>query len=379
MTPLKDSRLMRLSSIGRGLVAAAGIAALLGAAMGVAAAVGAVPSLASTPAVYIPLAPSRVLDTRTGNGLIGPLTANSPRTLTVINRFPNDATANVPSNAIAITGNLTVTGPSANGFVSLTLVPVVSPTTSSINFVRNQTVANAVTAPLGGGGSVSLTYGGAATGNATQVILDITGYFMPGSGGATGPEGPQGPQGPGGANGADGATGPQGPAGATGPTGPSGAPGETGAPGASGEPGASGAPGASGEPGASGAPGASGEPGASGAPGASGGPGASGAPGPSGEPGASGAPGATGPAGPVGYQAGEAVLSSGTATVWLSPSIVGDYSVSLTFVGAPSGGIQLWVTSEGPTNFTINGTDLGGLSIDGHVDWIAIPNLGGAV
>ena len=350
--------------MGRGLVAAAGIAALLGAAMGVAAAVGTTPQLASTPAVYVPLAPSRVLDTRTGNGLIGPLTANNPRTLTVVNRFPSDATVNVPATAIAITGNLTVTAPSANGFVSLTLVPVVSPSTSSINFVRAQTVANAVTAPLGGGGSVSLTYGGAASGNATQVILDITGYFMPGSGGATGPEGPQGPAG---ANGADGATGPQGPAGATGPKGDTG---DTGPAGATGAPGANGADGATGPQGPAGATGPKGDTGDTGPAGATGAPGATGA---AGAPGADGAPGATGapgPAGPVAYQAGVATLSVGTKTVTFAPSMGSTaYSVSLTFVGDPEAGARLWVTEQAADSFTINST-----LQTGNVDWIAIPN-----
>jgi hypothetical protein len=72
-------------------------------------------------------------------------------------------------------------------------------------------------------------------------------------------------------------------------------------------------------------------------------------------------------------------VSAGTASVTLLPSISGDYSVSLTFVGLPSDGLNLWVTSEGPTGFTINGTDLNHEPLSGHVDWIAIPNRGGAV
>ena len=254
MSRWKELRLTRLTVVGRGLVAALGVTALLGAAVGVASGVGASPQVAATNAVYIPLTPSRVLDTRSGVGLIGPLTANNPRTLQVTNRFPSDSTVNVPTSAIAVTGNVTVTGPSAPGWVSLTPVPVANPTTSTVNFVKGQTVANSVTAPLGAGGTVSLVYG-AVSGSATHVVFDITGYFAPGGSGATGPQGPSG------ANGADGAAGPQGPGGPQGPAGANGADGAAGLQGPGGPQGPAGAKGADGAAG-SGAPGAAGTNGA---------------------------------------------------------------------------------------------------------------------
>jgi len=68
MTRWRGTRLPRLSVVARALLATAGVVALLGSAVGVAAGVGASPD-ASSSSVYIALAPSRVLDTRSGNGL----------------------------------------------------------------------------------------------------------------------------------------------------------------------------------------------------------------------------------------------------------------------------------------------------------------------
>ncbi len=63
--------------------------------------------------------PSRLLDTRVGNGLAGPFVANTPRTFQVAGR------GGVPASAVAVTGNLAVTGQSGPGFVYLgpTAVP----------------------------------------------------------------------------------------------------------------------------------------------------------------------------------------------------------------------------------------------------------------
>ncbi len=50
--------------------------------------------------------PARLLDTRIGNGLSGQFSANVPRTFQVGGR------GGVPANAVAVTGNLTVTNQS---------------------------------------------------------------------------------------------------------------------------------------------------------------------------------------------------------------------------------------------------------------------------
>ena len=55
--------------------------------------------------------PSRLLDTRVGNGLAGPFVANTPRTFQVAGR------GGVPASAVAVTGNLAVTNQSGAGCV----------------------------------------------------------------------------------------------------------------------------------------------------------------------------------------------------------------------------------------------------------------------
>ena len=64
----------------------------------------------------------------------------------------------VDSGAIAVTGNLTVTGQSKSGYVALTLDSESTPTTSTINFPVGDDRANGVTVPLNGDGDLWATY-----------------------------------------------------------------------------------------------------------------------------------------------------------------------------------------------------------------------------
>lgn len=180
----------RLAGVSRGLVAASAALALVGASVGVAAGVNVTPHTAVQPGVYVPLSPSRVLDTRYNNipvnGFVnarGALTFNVPRTVIVWNQFPSNPAINVPSTAIAITGNVTVTGGNATGFVTLEPDPLLSPGTSTINFVAGQTIANAFVAKLSSAGAISAIAESMSKGLRVQVILDITGYFLPAAGG----------------------------------------------------------------------------------------------------------------------------------------------------------------------------------------------------
>jgi spore germination protein YaaH len=119
---------------------------------------------------FVALAPKRLLDTRTGAGLSGKFAANKARTLAVV---PFNS---IPGDAVAITGNLTVTNETAAGYVALTKVATNTPATSTLNFPRADIRANGVIAPLGPSGTVGLVYK-ASTGNTTDLILDVTGYF----------------------------------------------------------------------------------------------------------------------------------------------------------------------------------------------------------
>ena len=171
---------------------------------------------------FVPIAPQRILDTRSGLGLVGDFDSKSPRNLNVTGEV---ATENgnmivVPQGSTGVTLNVTVVGATADGYLSVR--PAGSsgkPSTSNLNFVANSVTPNAVTVALPSSGAVEVyfdAYG--ATGPTADVLVDVMGYFEQSASGAQGPAGPAGPAGATGATGPAGATGS---AGATGPRGPS--------------------------------------------------------------------------------------------------------------------------------------------------------------
>ncbi len=129
-------------------------------------------------ATYVPLTPARILDTRVGNGLSGRFTAGVPRAFQVSGR------GGVPAGATAVTGNLTVTDQTFGWAVYLGPVATPNPTSSTINFTAGQVVANGVTVALASDGSLSATYL-STPGNTTNLVFDVTGYFVPDMTGAT--------------------------------------------------------------------------------------------------------------------------------------------------------------------------------------------------
>ena len=125
-----------------------------------------------TPSTFVALTPVRLLDTRTGNGLPDAFSAGQPRSFAVAGR------GGVPANAIAVSGNLTVTGQTAPGYVYLGPETTATPGSSTLNFPLADTRANGLTVALAGNGSLSATYL-AAPGASTALIFDVTGYFVP--------------------------------------------------------------------------------------------------------------------------------------------------------------------------------------------------------
>jgi spore germination protein YaaH len=126
---------------------------------------------------WYPLSPTRLLDTRTGNGLSGRLATRVPKTVPIAGRGA------VPSDAVAVTGNLTITGSTGSGYVSAGPTATSTPSTSTLNFVKGQTIANNVQVRLGSGGRLALVYVG-PRGTSTHAVFDVTGYLRSGSGGA---------------------------------------------------------------------------------------------------------------------------------------------------------------------------------------------------
>jgi len=119
---------------------------------------------------YHPLTPARLLDTRSKNGLSGKFKPNVPRTFTVRGR------GGVPANAVAVTGNLTVTDATGGWAVYLGPAPLAKPVASTINFVKGQTRANSLTVPLSSSGTLSATF--LSSGKSTiDLVFDVTGYY----------------------------------------------------------------------------------------------------------------------------------------------------------------------------------------------------------
>jgi hypothetical protein len=71
--------------------------------------------------------------------------------------------------------NVTVTGPSAPGFLTVFPAGGPPPLASTINFRAGQTRANNAIVTLGPGGDIVVRAGMPSGG--THVVLDVTGYF----------------------------------------------------------------------------------------------------------------------------------------------------------------------------------------------------------
>lgn len=129
-------------------------------------------------ATYVALTPNRLVDSRspTRLGLSASLTSDIPVRFGVTGRS-SDVALKVPADAIGITGNVTVVGPSSVGYLALTPDnPGAVRATSTVNFPRADTRANAVTLPIGGVGGMWVTFVGSGGAHA-DVVFDVSGYF----------------------------------------------------------------------------------------------------------------------------------------------------------------------------------------------------------
>ena len=142
--------------------------------------VGSVPTPPASPATYHPISPVRVLDTRSHLGISGRIPANAAKTFNVA----GVSGTGIPTNAVAVTGNVTVVNPSNGWAVYLGPNPVNSPTTSAINFKAGETAGNGLTVALSTSGTLSATFISSG-GSSTDLVFDVTGYFTPDATGDT--------------------------------------------------------------------------------------------------------------------------------------------------------------------------------------------------
>ncbi len=116
--------------------------------------------------------PCRLLDTRDPIGTSGgpALSAGSDRT------FPIAGRCGIPAGAKAVSVNVTVTGPTSPGFLTLYPGATALPPVSTINYSPGQTRANNAVIRLGAAGDLTARCGqGSGTVN---LVLDVNGYLQ---------------------------------------------------------------------------------------------------------------------------------------------------------------------------------------------------------
>ncbi|NMM24950.1 MAG: M4 family metallopeptidase [Phycicoccus sp.] len=119
---------------------------------------------------FIPLNPTRVLDTRNGTGAarakVGP---GGQVTLTI---------PGLPAGTAAVALNVTATNPSAASYLTVYPAGQARPTASNLNFVTAQTIPNLVIVRVGAGNKVTF-FNAAGT---VDIIADLAGYYVFGAG-----------------------------------------------------------------------------------------------------------------------------------------------------------------------------------------------------
>ncbi|MDQ2948312.1 MAG: hypothetical protein M3Y27_20645, partial [Acidobacteriota bacterium] len=119
--------------------------------------------------LFVPVTPCRVIDTR---GADGPeITAASTRSFAI-----SGGPCGIPGTAQAYSLNVTVVPKGQLGYLSIWASGQPQPMVSTLNSVDGRVKANAAIVPAGTNGAVSVFANGD-----TQIILDISGYFISGA------------------------------------------------------------------------------------------------------------------------------------------------------------------------------------------------------
>ena len=136
-------------------------------------------------AIYVPISPVRVLDTRSDVG-VATIQDATPALLTVTgNIATTDGQQNVvPTGASSVVINVTAINPTSDGFVSLRPGDVTgAPSVSTLNVTVGGTFPNGATITLpttgGSAGQIQIWYEAyAATGGTTDLLIDVVGYYI---------------------------------------------------------------------------------------------------------------------------------------------------------------------------------------------------------
>ena len=145
-----------------------------------------VPISAADPGtVFHPVDSFRAFDSRLASfgALSGRLAPNATKVIDITDGYDTSGVAIpaqadlVPSNATAITYNITVAGQTGPNFVAVTAGDAASFTASAINYPGSGSLANAASITVAADQTIKV-WGGDNTGSA-HVIIDVTGYYAP--------------------------------------------------------------------------------------------------------------------------------------------------------------------------------------------------------
>lgn len=122
----------------------------------------------AVPGAFVPVTPSRALDTREGGGIVAP--GSSVR-----------AQVAPAGQAGAVLVNLNATAGTADGHLRIAASGV--PETSAINYLAGEDRANMAIVHVAADGSINVHNGGMGS---VHAIVDVVGYFLPGTAAAKG-------------------------------------------------------------------------------------------------------------------------------------------------------------------------------------------------
>lgn len=113
------------------------------------------------------ITPVRILDTRTGLGFSRPIWSKETYALHI------DDGVVPTSRTAAVVLNVTATGPTSGGYLTVTPSGVNPPLASNLNFVAGETVPNLVVVPVGAFNGVNIYN----SNGETDIVVDIVGWF----------------------------------------------------------------------------------------------------------------------------------------------------------------------------------------------------------
>ncbi|MCU1388838.1 MAG: hypothetical protein JWL72_2176 [Ilumatobacteraceae bacterium] len=121
---------------------------------------------------FTPLAATRLVDTRDRQVALDLGGGGSPLTTGATNVVQLAGTRGVPADAVVVSLNITATGTTGNGFLSVWPCSIARPVVSSLNAVEGRTVSAAVTGALSDQGALCVY-----NQPSTHIVVDINGFW----------------------------------------------------------------------------------------------------------------------------------------------------------------------------------------------------------